>query len=176
MAPPAAAAPPASAPPSRRPVDSPFYQQRLKAWQPILTPKWAVVTFLLIGIPFVAVGFWLKSANDAVVEVSLMYDGPGAAVQCQPTPNGTTCPLVLPVTQAMKAPVYVYYALTNFYQNHRRYVKSKVDKQLAGEVITDPNSLKDCDPLVKGPGETVLQPCGLIAQSYFNGAASGVAD
>jgi len=33
----------------------------------------------------------------------------------------------------MIAPVYVYYQLDNFYQNHRRYVKSRDYKQLMGE-------------------------------------------
>ena len=47
-------------------TDNDFYQQRLKAWQPILTPKWVVVTFLTIGIPFVIIGFLLKNASDAV--------------------------------------------------------------------------------------------------------------
>ena len=55
---------------SRRPSDSPFYQQRLKAWQPILTPKYAIITFSAVGIAFVAIGFGLKAANDAVVELS----------------------------------------------------------------------------------------------------------
>merc|ERR1711871_1076910 len=32
----------------------------------------------------------------------------------------------------MTKPVYVYYELVNFYQNHRRYVKSRSDDQLRG--------------------------------------------
>ena len=36
------------------------------------------------------------------------------------------------VTEEMKAPVYMYYKLRNFYQNHRRYVKSRSDSQLKG--------------------------------------------
>jgi hypothetical protein len=39
----------------------------------------------------------------------------------------------------MKAPVFFYYQLDNFYQNHRRYVKSKNYKQLMGETVTDLN-------------------------------------
>lgn len=68
-------------------------------------------------------------------------------------------------------PVYVYYEVDNFYQNHRRYVKSRSEKQLTGSVlnnINDPN-LADCDPLRTRNG-SILQPCGLVAQSYFNGA------
>ena len=36
----------------------------------------------------------------------------------------------------MAAPVYLYYQLDNFYQNHRRYVSSRSDTQLAGTMYT----------------------------------------
>ena len=49
-----------------KPTDSPFKQQRLKAWQPILTPNWVVGTFALIGIVFVPIGAWLISTSDGV--------------------------------------------------------------------------------------------------------------
>ena len=61
--------------PSRKPQDSAIKQQRLKAWQPILTPKWVIGTFLVIGIIFVPLGVELKAASDAVVEVRYAYDG-----------------------------------------------------------------------------------------------------
>jgi LEM3 (ligand-effect modulator 3) family / CDC50 family len=35
----------------------------------------------------------------------------------------------------MKAPVFFYYGLSNYNQNHRRYVKSRQDDQLAGRSI-----------------------------------------
>ena len=40
------------------------------------------------------------------------------------------CNVTLTVTERMRAPVYMYYKLTNYYQNHRRYVKSRSDQQL----------------------------------------------
>jgi hypothetical protein len=49
-----------------KPSDSPFKQQRLKAWQPILTPKWVVGTFVLIGVVFVPIGIALLSTSDSV--------------------------------------------------------------------------------------------------------------
>eukprot|EP00968_Pinguiococcus_pyrenoidosus_P016412 scaffold1590_cov239-Pinguiococcus_pyrenoidosus.AAC.4 len=67
----------------------------------------------------------------------------------------------------MEADVFVYYELHNFYQNHRRYVKSREDAQLRGEVFTSESDLQDCLPLVE-KGDTVLSPCGLIANSLFN--------
>ena len=50
--------------------------------------------------------------------------------------NGTPCTLTLTIPSTMKGPVYFYYKLENFYQNHRRYVKSRNDDQLAGKVLT----------------------------------------
>jgi len=71
----------------------------------------------------------------------------------------------------MEAPVYFYYRLTNFYQNHRRYVKSLYWYQLQGKVLYDSDSEENCDPLVKN-GTQYLNPCGLIANSLFNDVIS----
>jgi LEM3 (ligand-effect modulator 3) family / CDC50 family len=65
--------------------------------------------------------------------------------------------------------VLLYYKLTNFYQNHRRYVQSYDPKQLVGEHRTF-NELKNgnCKP-VATDGDQIIYPCGLIANSIFNG-------
>ncbi len=75
----------------------------------------------------------------------------------------------------------MYYQLDNFYQNHRRYVKSRSFNQLNGKWITD-KDLNDCDPIkrnsdvgiAKSLNGTILDPnepaapCGLVAKSFFN--------
>ena len=86
--------------------------------------------------------------------------------------NDTSTTITITTDKDMAAPVYVYYQLDNFYQNHRRYVKSRSDGQLRGEeakVLTSPDS--DCTPLTKAaaPDAAELYPCGLIANSLFNG-------
>ena len=65
--------------------------------------------------------------------------------------------------------VLFYYKLTNFYQNHRRYVKSLDSDQLKGKHVSA-GSLKsgDCKPLAV-VDDKVIYPCGLIANSFFNG-------
>ena len=77
----------------------------------------------------------------------------------------------------------VYYQLNNFYQNHRRYVKSKSDDQLKGKSLSL-KSIKDsgdCDPVITNSDmgvtisitkkildpDDVAVPCGLIAKSFF---------
>jgi hypothetical protein len=76
-------------------------------------------------------------------------------------------------TDDMNAPVYVYYQLSNFYQNHRRYVKSYYKSQLLGckSGCTETELKKACDPLSKN-GSLTLNPCGLIANSLFNGCVN----
>ena len=71
----------------------------------------------------------------------------------------------------------MYYGLTNFYQNHRRYVKSRDDTQLSGGTVDSVGDLiSDCKPYrsvsVEEGGQTVdkpIAPCGAIANSMFNG-------
>lgn len=91
------------------------------------------------------------------------------------------------IEEDIEAPIYVYYQLENFYQNHRRYVKSKDAKQLAGNDRTV-DELSDCAPIITNAdlaapsntttfyGSTTLVitqpnapaiPCGLIAKSVF---------
>lgn len=81
-----------------------------------------------------------------------------------------TCYLQFNVPDDLKPPVLLYYRLTNFYQNHRRYVKSFDQNQLKGEFRSnDTISDSDCDPLKvdKDTGKAYY-PCGLIANSLFN--------
>jgi hypothetical protein len=47
-------------------IDTPFKQQRMKAWQPILTPVKVIVIFLIIGIIFVPVGTSLLASSKKV--------------------------------------------------------------------------------------------------------------
>lgn len=97
----------------------------------------------------------------------MQYGGAGSDVACPL--GGSPCTITITPSADMAPPVMLYYELSNFYQNHRRYVKSRSDDQLAGTVFTSTDKLADCDPL-RSRGGKVLHPCGLIAQSYFNGA------
>jgi len=71
----------------------------------------------------------------------------------------------------MEPPIFLYYKLENFYQNHRRYVKSRCDSQLSGDLEPSSACLKNCEPAKsfndsEAP-EDVYLPCGLIAKSMF---------
>lgn len=80
------------------------------------------------------------------------------------------CTLQFTTLDDIKPPVLFYYRLTNFYQNHRRYVKSLDSDQLKGVAVSK-NTIKGgaCDPLrLNGTTDLPYYPCGLIANSLFN--------
>lgn len=80
------------------------------------------------------------------------------------------CTLLFPIPNDLKPPVLLYYRLTNFYQNHRRYVKSLDTEQLKGTAV-GLSTIKggSCDPLrVDNTTGLPYYPCGLIANSLFN--------
>jgi len=149
---------------TRRPANTAFKQQRLKAWQPILTPKPVILSFLIIGIIFIPIGIGIVISAKEVVEIDSRYDNVCAV--------GSVCNITLDITEDMKAPVYLYYRLENYYQNHRRYVKSRNDNQLRGLPVPDYSDLSDCDPYISQGDSTddnlFYFPCGLIAKSVFN--------
>lgn len=158
---------PSEGTPSKKPALSAFRQQQLKAWQPILTPIPVIIAFAIVGVIFLILGIVLLTASNEVVEVSKRYDN----CALYSTTN-TTCSIEIEVTKKMSSPVYMYYRLENYYQNHRRYVKSRNDDQLRGEKVSSYSALEDCDPRKSKDGskdkENFWLPCGLIAWSLFN--------
>ena len=84
-----------------------------------------------------------------------------------PPVNTSVCYLQFSIPDNLKPPVLLYYRLTNFYQNHRRYVKSLDSDQLKGAAKKN-DSLGDCKPLDKDHNGKPYWPCGLIANSIFN--------
>ncbi|XP_043245303.1 cell cycle control protein 50A-like [Amphibalanus amphitrite] len=163
---------------TKRPSSSKFRQQQLPAWQPILTAGTVLPTFFVIGVAFIPVGIALLTFSGNVQEVVKEY------TQCNsidPAHNNATCDEVLSspnhtaaspctchinfnVTESLNGRVYMYYGLTNFYQNHRRYVKSRDVNQLMGQ--TD-SALSDCSPFATADKKPIA-PCGAIANSLFN--------
>jgi len=81
----------------------------------------------------------------------------------------TECQLQFDIPNDIGAPVLLFYRLTKFYQNHRRYVKSLDQDQLQGTFRSNASiASSNCDPLTLGPDGRAYYPCGLIANSMFN--------
>ncbi|KIP10340.1 hypothetical protein PHLGIDRAFT_125682 [Phlebiopsis gigantea 11061_1 CR5-6] len=209
----------------RKPANTAFKQQRLKAWQPILTPKTVLPSLLIIGLLFAPIGGLLVWGSGLVTEITLDYTD---CENQQPSPSNTSlnfvdlssynyrlsaghtnapfsppkfafvnrsddasvnfaekqqCFIQFDIPYDLDHTVLLYYKLTNFFQNHRRYVKSIDMNQLKGNYVS-PHSLDtgDCKPItsitvnVSGTTkEKAIYPCGLIANSVFNDTYSNLA-
>ncbi|XP_077246981.1 ALA-interacting subunit 1-like [Tasmannia lanceolata] len=159
---------------SKKPKYSRFTQQELPACKPILTPGWVITTFTFIGIIFIPIGLLSLFASQRVVEILDRYDTDcvpkdlrtNKLAFIQSSKTNKTCIRTLTVPKLMKRPVYVYYELDNFYQNHRRYVKSRSDKQLQSR--KNEKETSTCDPEATTSNGSSIVPCGLIAWSLFN--------
>ncbi|CAN0900635.1 ALA-interacting subunit 5 [Linum grandiflorum] len=158
---------------SKGPKYSKFSQQDLPACKPILTPGLVIATFTFVGIVFILIGLASISASENVIEVVDRYDeecipssfGSNAINYIQSSKADKTCSRTLTIPKPMKQPIYIYYQLDNFYQNHRRYVRSRSDKQLKskGSEFT----VSSCGPEDYVNGKPIV-PCGLVAWSLFN--------
>ncbi|XP_024890003.1 cell cycle control protein 50A isoform X1 [Temnothorax curvispinosus] len=170
-------------PKSKKPSDSAFKQQRLPAWQPILTAGTVLPTFFVIGVAFIPVGIGLLYFSDEVKEHTIDYTNCNSTfmesdgvtykkcadvIAANPTEN-CTCKINFELATEFAGKVYMYYGLTNFYQNHRRYVKSRDDSQLLGHLDSTVSS--DCEPFAYEEVNNTkipIAPCGAIANSLFS--------
>ncbi|KAF5809201.1 putative CDC50/LEM3 family protein [Helianthus annuus] len=157
--------------------NSRFTQQELPAWKPILTPGWVITSFLAIAFLFIPIGLVSLFASERVVEIVYRYDQDcvpemyrgNVSAYIRNSLTNKTCIGNITVPKKMDPPIFVYYQLDNFYQNHRRYVKSRSDKQLRSAAYE--SSTKECEPEARfnKSGDPVpIVPCGLIAWSLFN--------
>ncbi|GMS95393.1 hypothetical protein PENTCL1PPCAC_17568, partial [Pristionchus entomophagus] len=147
----------AEQPKKNRPKATPLRQQKLAAWQPILTATTVLPTVFCVGIVFIPIGIALVLASQGVQEIFIKY-----AKHCDSQLSGP-CLYDFNVPTIFEGDVYFYYYLENFYQNHRRYVKSRNDQQYLGNL----DQISDCspfDPTTKFP----IVPCGAVANSLFN--------
>ena len=81
-------------------ADSAFKQQRLPAWQPILTAGTVLPTFFVIGIAFIPIGVGLLYFSDQVVEYPYDYTEcvNRNGVKCsEEIENGNNCTCIIPL-------------------------------------------------------------------------------
>ena len=145
---------------SRKPKDDAFRQQRMLSWQPIMTPLKVVIIFFAVAVAFIPTGDYLIKQSNAIYEDTYEYS---ANSDCDVS---KTCTYTFTISEDISGPLYVYYKLDNFYQNHRRYVASRSTAQLMGANLNYNDVSSNCDPIVK-VDSMLLNPCGLIAASYF---------
>ena len=105
----------------------------MPAWQPILTAGSVLPLFFVVGVAFISIGVGLWFTSQKVKEFQYDY------TDCKPVGVNETCasrienkPIencvceitvkgneLTPEGGDWVGPVYMYYGLDNFYQNHR---------------------------------------------------------
>ena len=150
-----------------------FKQQNLPAWRPVPTILSIVIVFAIFGILFIILGIVLLIYSNKVKSAEIEY------TDCT---LGQICNKQLTLENDIDSPVFVYFQLNGFFQNSRRYVKSKETDQLTGDDISVHD---ECEPAEKNkemgfsPSQTALDgsaldpeayavPCGLMAKTFFN--------
>jgi len=97
--------------------------------------------------------------------------------QCINTPN---CTISLFIEERLESPVFFWYQLGSFYQNHKQYIKSSKIQDTDQEIGEFPEA---CFPFFTNkeagrnisitnislsPDDSVI-PCGIAANTFFNG-------
>lgn len=179
---------------SNRPSSDPWRQNKLNAWSPVYTPKAVLPSMMVIGIAFIPVGIGLLYTSYHVEEFRLDYTdcistepdrltcgqfldlsqhddlGPGDTFQ-RIIKKRCFCNVKFRLNHDFDRDVFLYYAMSGYYQSLRRYANSYGDKQLRGSLSTHLSHA--CRPFKKIndslTGEVrPIAPCGAIANSLFN--------
>lgn len=152
-----------------------FKQQLLTEWRPKPTLKCAISVYIIIGIVFFILGIIILVFSNEIYDKEIRYDNNPLCAQLD-----TTCSISFVISEDMKAPIYVYYRIKGFYQNHRKYINSIPIEQLNGNDLPA-SQLKDCEPFLYNKDisvstavdgtpldpDDVAIPCGIAAKFMF---------
>jgi len=163
---------------------SKFFQQRLPAWRPVPTLCAIIIFYTAFSLIFIAIGVVLIIFSNQIKEIEIKYNE-----KCKDKKN-QDCQVEQEISEDMDKPIFIYYKLYGFFQNNRRFMKSKSQKQLMGKETTldEMKSDEDCDPIYTnadmGFGENqpsaddqskkklipkeLAIPCGIMAKAFFN--------
>jgi len=171
-----------------------FAQQTLPCFAvPVASPFCAGVTSLLCAFLLLSIGLVTYAASENTVQHRIVYESkertsepkvPWDTKEGEYTILGENdctsavgaggvslknCVVDVMLTKAMKPPILLYYSIAPFHQNYNDYIKSKVNKELMGQQVSQAMREKKC---VKPTRETAdgqqIVPCGMQATSLFN--------
>ena len=130
-----------------------------------MTPFTVVMMLLGLGIIFMPLGVTMLYSANKLYSMSIQYGGEGTKT-ANSCPGGA-CSLNFQINQQIDGKLYLYYELDNYYQNNIKYSSSVNWNQMMGKTNLPMSELEaSCDPAVTNSTLT-LNPCGLIAKSFF---------
>ncbi|XP_052001356.1 cell cycle control protein 50B [Xyrauchen texanus] len=156
---------------AERPDNTAFTQQRLPAWQPILSAGIVIPGFVLIGLAFIGIGIALFLTTQTIQVLEADYTGvekDSPCYRCTNMVQNCTCEVTFSLSTLFTGPVFFYYGLSNFYQNFRKYGVSKDYYQLTGDTSYFKSPQDSCAPYAYDGNKKPIVPCGAIANSMFN--------
>ncbi|XP_023263211.1 cell cycle control protein 50A-like [Seriola lalandi dorsalis] len=156
---------------TNRPDNTAFTQQRLPAWQPMLSAGIVIPGFVLIGLAFIGIGVALFVTSRSIQVLEIDYTGfenDSPCFKCSdPDVKNCICKVDFTIDSLFKGPLFFYYGLSNYFQNYRRYGVSKDANQLSGDLKYFKEPGDTCAPYEFANGKPIV-PCGSIANSMFN--------
>ncbi|KAK5857556.1 hypothetical protein PBY51_010795 [Eleginops maclovinus] len=157
---------------ANRPDNTAFTQQRLPAWQPMLSAGIVIPGFVLIGLAFIGIGVALFVTSRSIEVLEIDYTGEDKNSPCfkcsdQDVKN-CVCNLEFSLDSLFEGPVFFYYGLSNYFQNYRKYAASRDDDQLSGDLDAFTSPSDSCSPFDLNGNDKPIVPCGAIANSMFN--------
>lgn len=154
--------------------------------RPVPTILSTMLCCLISGIIFLLLGFVILYMSSKIRDFELRYDNQEV---CEIAYNSTShkkCEVNFTLYEQMDPPIYVYYGMKNFYQNHRKFINSKSTSQLEGKLLNASDLEDECDPIITVkdlgidttiggfilPPDAPANPCGLMPRSFFNDSYS----
>lgn len=153
-----------------------FKQQLIQTWHPKINTKCAALTYIAIAGMFIALGISIFATSSYLFNRTWRYSDMCAQI-------GAPCTINFQLSQSIISPIYIYYSINGFYQNHKAYTKSISYSQLYDGVMYNTSMISpDCDPIVYNkdlPYTTAVDgsaldpngpafPCGYVASTIFN--------
>ncbi|CAG9325508.1 unnamed protein product [Blepharisma stoltei] len=147
------------------------HPSQFKAYDFVPNKKFGLCFFGFFAISCSTLGIILIVYSSQLVSYKKSYD-------C----GLSKCDITITISEKMTSPVYLYYEIEGYYQNHRKYMKSRNLDQLQGN-YKKVGALSSCEPIVKMsdldytiPDDLATDeenddpaiPCGLAAASLFN--------
>lgn len=155
-----------------KPKKGKLRQFLMKSYHPLPSVKTAVVVLLTLGLIFIIIGAILISYSMSIVQYQEQYFK-------QDSKDYSSRNITIDIKKKMNKPIFLYYKVKNYYQNHRIYSLSKSTNQLKGNTITQSEADLDCKlyqnykdipratiPQGKNKND-IAYPCGLIASTFI---------
>jgi len=114
-----------------------FKQNLMPEFRINLSKRFVYHLYIITGIVFCSIGIWILICNDSIKEFHLTYN------KC----TNKICFIDFEINQDFKPPIFVYYELEKFYQNHKRFSVSINIKQLTGKVFSS-EQIACCFPII----------------------------